>query len=309
MPEPYADPYSALSRGLESGTRMGLMIQDRAAEDDKLEFMKLQTELENKRAQDKADRDFNLQKLEKTFDFHVKTKNPQGARGALQQMDEIAGTDLASRITDERMGEFNAKMKEIDKADPSLQGDLMQAVLKEYPVISYLVGGAEGMGLTRTRRGAAATAGPEAMGREQYLETGRAPAGLMGAKKDGAGIGKKSKDAFAYIKTVLQKPNEYGTYILDDETARAATLMIDKLVKDNPEASPQRIGELAIRQGKLGEKATESLKTGISREPKSMPGAGAGKPIDRATAQQFLEQAGGDKERARQLAKEAGYQF
>ena len=152
MPEAYADPYSALSRGIESGTRMGLMIQSQEAEEDKFEFLKLQQGLENQRTQDKADRDFNLQKLEKSFDFHVKTKNVAGARKALQGMDELGGTDLASRITDDRLGEFNDKMKHLDKADPSVQGDLMQEILQSFPTISYLKGGAAGMGLTRTRR-------------------------------------------------------------------------------------------------------------------------------------------------------------
>jgi hypothetical protein len=286
---------------------MGLMIQNQQAEEDKFEFMKLQTELEGKRSQDKADRDFNLQKLEKTFDFHMKTKNVAGAREALRGMDEIGNTDLASRITDERMGEFSTKMKELDKADPSLHGDLMQGILKEFPVISHLAGGREGMGLTRTRREAAAATGPEGMAREQYLETGRAPAGLMGDKKgpDG-GIGKKSKDAFAYVKTVLQTPNEFGTYMLDDKTARKATMMVDDLIDKYPDASPQRIGEMAINQAQeLSTMAETAIKTGISKEPSRRVGG----KLDRDTAQEFLRQAGGDKAKARQLANEAGYQF
>lgn len=36
---------------------------------------------------------------------------------------------------------------------------------------------------------------------------------------------------------------------------------------------------------------------------------GVGKPLDPATAKQFLQQAGGDKDKARQLAKQAGYSF
>jgi hypothetical protein len=42
--------------------------------------------------------------------------------------------------------------------------------------------------------------------------------------------------------------------------------------------------------------------------PATAPQAGA-KPLDPATAQQFLKQAGGDKDKARELARAAGYTF
>ena len=315
--QPFKDPYSALSRGIESGTRMGLMISNQEAEEDKFEFLKLQQDLENKRTQDKADRDFNLQKLEKSFDFHVKTKNVVGARKALQGMDELGGTDLASRITDDRLGEFNDKMKQLDKADPSVQGDLMQEILQSFPTISYLKGGAAGMGLTRTRREGAVAAGFEAMVTEQYLETGRPSTGLMGDKKAGGDLAKRSKAVFDTTKAVSQTPNEFGTLTLDSETVRLSNVIAGRMLRDPQydHLTPQEISEASIREAKaLPGKASERLKSGISREPSRKAGAPkAGDGIltsnqpDKATAEEFLRQAGGDNAKARQLAREAGY--
>jgi hypothetical protein len=140
MAQAFADPYSALSRGIESGVGIGLAIRGQKEEEDKFEYLKLQKELEVKRSQDIADRDFKLGRLEKSFDFHVRTKNPAGARKALQGMDELGETNLAERITDERMAEFNDKMKLIDKSAPEDQEGLMGEVMQEFPVISHLAG-------------------------------------------------------------------------------------------------------------------------------------------------------------------------
>jgi hypothetical protein len=106
--------------------------------------------------------------------------------------------------------------------------------------------------------------------------------------KGGVG-GKASKDAFAYMKTVLQKPDKYGmVYKLDDETIRSAQMKIDKLIKDNPTASPQTIGEMAIREietarraageeaKKAGEMAHDSTPSPASDTP-PMLGAQKGK--------------------------------
>lgn len=140
MARAFADPYSSLSRGIESGVGLGLAIKSSQAEEDKFEFLKLQQDLETKRGQDAADRDFKLGRLEKSYDFHVRTKNPAGARKALQGMDELGGTNLAERITDERMAEFNDKMKLIDKSAPEDQEGLMGEVIQGFPVLSHLAG-------------------------------------------------------------------------------------------------------------------------------------------------------------------------
>ncbi|HVX56986.1 MAG TPA: hypothetical protein VHA37_04590 [Candidatus Saccharimonadales bacterium] len=50
-------------------------------------------------------------------------------------------------------------------------------------------------------------------------------------------------------------------------------------------------------------------KTTISGPADQVDQAMAPKPLDPATAAQFLQQAGGDKNKARQLARQAGYQF
>lgn len=124
------------------------------------------------------------------------------------------------------------------------------------------------------------------------------PADLEAKAAPSLGKG-KSKDAFAYMKTVLQTPDEFGmVQELDAETTRKAALQIDSLIKQFPKASAQRIGELAIRRVEALPPASEA--PGFKRTPVS---------IDKATAQQFLRDAGGDKEKARQLAKDAGYKF
>jgi hypothetical protein len=140
MAQAFADPFSALSRGIESGVGLGLAIKRSNVEEDKLEFLKLQGDLETKRGQDEADRDFKLGRLEKAFDFHVKTKNVAGARKTLQGMDELGGTNLAERITDDRMAEFNDKMKLLDKSAPEDQEGLMAEVMQGFPVLSHLAG-------------------------------------------------------------------------------------------------------------------------------------------------------------------------
>jgi len=76
----------------------------------------------------------------------------------------------------------------------------------------------------------------------------------------------KGKAAFAYMDKLLREPDEYGmTYQLDKETAAAATLLIDDLIKDNPTATAQRIGQLAIdqvREARQPESAAPSVDSG-----------------------------------------------
>lgn len=55
----FADPYSALSRGIESGVGLGLAIKRSNVEEDKLEFLKLQKDLETKRNEDEVKRKEN----------------------------------------------------------------------------------------------------------------------------------------------------------------------------------------------------------------------------------------------------------
>lgn len=68
-------------------------------------------------------------------------------------------------------------------------------------------------------------------------------------------------------------------------------------------------GAMAGTEQRLQERAkTLSAKPWNGRPP-VLDGASAGKSLDEATARQFLQRAGGDKAKARELAKAAGYTF
>lgn len=81
-----------------------------------------------------------------------------------------------------------------------------------------------------------------------------------------------------------------------------------------PEQFPQQldalIGNFNRRQKNiLDDIAATGRDVSGLRANRGQAANGNGGPLDRATAQQFLQQAGGDKAKARELAKKAGYSF
>ena len=136
MPHAFADPGGALSRGIVQGTQLGLAVRQQRQSEAREEFNQLQNKLDAERKKKEVEN----KKLEFQYDFFVKTKNVDAARGILQQMDTNNGTDLALRIGDDRMAEFNKSMKELDAADPSVQAQLMETVIKGFPTLAHLGG-------------------------------------------------------------------------------------------------------------------------------------------------------------------------
>ena len=132
MAQAFANPFGALARGISQGTQLGLAVRQQRQSEDRDEFNRLQGDLEKERKKQEVEN----KKLEIQYDFFVKTKNVEAARGILQQMDTNNGTDLALRIDDDRMAEFNKSMIELDKADPSIQAQLMEKVIDKYLLIN-----------------------------------------------------------------------------------------------------------------------------------------------------------------------------
>ena len=134
IPRPFADPFSGLASGIESGVGIGLSLRRQRQTEDAQEFSQLQDQLETK----KVEKERKTNMLEKELDFHIKTKNIAAARDSLVAIDEIAGTNFSKRVPEERLAEFNERMKALDKADPSIQDALTQRIIKDYPVFSTI---------------------------------------------------------------------------------------------------------------------------------------------------------------------------
>jgi hypothetical protein len=134
MPQGFADPYSGLARGLESGTRMGLAMRQQSQEEDKYEFMKQEQEL----AKLQATKERNNKRFESELDYHMKTKNLKGAFGVLGKMDKSSNgtTNFSSGVTEENIAEFYREGKEIDNVlDPDLKKQLTEEFSRKYSPI------------------------------------------------------------------------------------------------------------------------------------------------------------------------------
>jgi hypothetical protein len=329
MAQAWANPYSGLAQGLMQGQQMQsnaqqLMMQKAEAKAAK-EFQAntLNLKLAANEALPEADR---IGYFNAVIDYSNKlggTNTPK-----ITNMASIKGKDIAQLLKiaenkdlpiHERLkmmprkaaelgiveGEYKPLMKGLEREQR--RGLMYQPDTSGLPEKTVDIAG---FGLTRPEipsRGGGLTQegkGLTPSQRQTYIETGQAqaPRKAIDAKDKGAkagSAGKRSKDAFAYMKTVLQKPDEYGmVQELDAATARKATMKIDALMKQFPNASPQRIGELAIQQIETMPPPSEA--PGFVKTPLK---------IDKATAMDFLKQSGGDKDKARQLAMEAGYQF
>jgi len=77
-------------------------------------------------------------------------------------------------------------------------------------------------------------------------------------------------------------------------------ITVERLPLEQPTG---RVGSKPLSTPRLGKVTEETLAPETPKAPT------AGKTLDEATARRFLQQAGGDKEKARKLAREAGYDF
>lgn len=92
---------------------------------------------------------------------------------------------------------------------------------------------------------------------------------------------------------------DYGTY----------TTRLESLEKKGrtSELTPEESQEMDFLRGAISKYTQDEAKLrGITPAPSATPEA---KPLTKEKAQEFLKQAGGDKQKARALAKEAGYSF
>jgi hypothetical protein len=87
------------------------------------------------------------------------------------------------------------------------------------------------------------------------------------------------------------------------------------IIRNNPDITPEEltsqidtIGEALSKYQNLSGPGTNAAPA-ESRSPGEADRKGANKPITKELVAKFLQQAGGDKEKARQLAREAGYSF
>jgi hypothetical protein len=111
-----------------------------------------------------------------------------------------------------------------------------------------------------------------------------------------------------YETTTMEYPEVAGSPGVPGKPAVQRSFMgIDALAKDTP-AVP---GKPAV-PGQPARKVTTRRKLGdaaASTDIPARPMREASKPLDKATAQQLLQEAGGDKAKARELAAQRGYTF
>lgn len=287
---------SALRRGGERTTGAVLGGIESKSALDRQAFMEAQQGLENMQ----KEKIMKMESIKNMLPYMDVAEQP----GAITEMMNLAGVE----------GEFNpGQIKEFDEWRKKLVAMEKDPNITPQQKLDFLKGGTRFMTTPALKKPATEimeARKPAPVGEmfakptikdytqasiEKYNKSGN-PADLVPRTTE---TGDKSKDAFSYMKTVLQKPDEFGMIQeLDAKTARAATTHIDELIKEFPKASAQKIGELAIQR--------------VETERGTAPGAtppGEAQSLTREQAQAFLKDAGGDKVKARQLAKDAGFTF
>jgi hypothetical protein len=91
--------------------------------------------------------------------------------------------------------------------------------------------------------------------------------------------------------------------------ATPAATPLDAIMSQIGGAGPAAAGPQMPQTGNPLDAILQSIAGGGGAAAAPAPSAGAGKKLDKATAMQFLQQAGGDPNAARQLAIAAGYSF
>jgi hypothetical protein len=233
MAQGFADPYSALARGLESGTRMGLAMRQQRQEEDKYEFMKLQRDLEQKGVQRERDH----KRFESELDYHMKTKNLKGAFGVLGKMDKSSNgtTNFSSGVTEENINEFYREGKELDSIqDPELKKQLTEEFSRKYsPIIGLETAFAPGIkpaGAAKTIETAEGImqwnpsterydipAGEAPAAEDQAKEGERAFKQAKDLRKEYLGITaeyRKVRDAYARVQESAKNPSPAGDLAL-----------------------------------------------------------------------------------------------
>ena len=295
-PAPFADPYSSLSRGIESGVGIGLRMRAQGQAEDAQEFAKLQQDLETKRKQ-KA---LAIATAEKQYNYHAlrigRMKTPEDKQQAtematkfLAELDKVGGTKYSAHIRPEQHLSFVQDMEHITnkvapenqpKAAESLLSDVYTEKSEVFPIF-----GKAGLQLPTVEKpvSAAPTIRTDAglmqwnPPTERYdIKAGNAP-----LKTGGPGGGnwkdKKSKAVFDYMETSLKTTNEYGMVKdYDAETGGKATMLIDEIIEEHSDWTPQRIGEEAIRRVKAMALKEEER----ARKAEKPPAEGAEKAPD-----------------------------
>ncbi|MEE9354210.1 MAG: hypothetical protein V3U75_01335 [Methylococcaceae bacterium] len=132
IPQPFADPFSGLSRGIESGVGIGLSLRRQRQTEDAAEFAQLQDQLETK----KVDKERQTSLLEKQYTFHVINNDMERAQAALQKLDTLNKTDFAQRVPMGSHKAFNKDMASIDKADPDIREAVATDLMTKWPLIT-----------------------------------------------------------------------------------------------------------------------------------------------------------------------------
>lgn len=178
---------------------------------------------------------------------------------------------------------LNIAMTELTASDPKHIGELAKTLLLE-------IGGAYTDQSKAFAAGspAGATAGRLSLGQVNTLTGG------MGAMEPRPGETISVPQLGTNAPTTFQGPErQFAPEHLGGVYGAAARQFF------GPTTTPQ---EKAAIPGQLGQ-FLQSL------HPTNAPPAAVGKPLTAEIAAEFLRQAGGDKERARQLARQAGYEF
>jgi hypothetical protein len=109
----------------------------------------------------------------------------------------------------------------------------------------------------------------------------------------------------------LQEQENLGNRRMDSYDQRNIQQMHDMIIKVHQGLAKLYENEGDLDKAKEETDSAEKEASTIGQDETTSDGSqqGGGKPLDQQTAMGFLKQAGGDKDRARQLAKQAGFTF